>query len=159
MYDPALGTSSLFYTGEESAVYNGIKFVGQDMYLADVGQGKVRKVNTDDMSAADFCGTSDMRMAGVPNDLTVTSTGIVYLSGQDWGSSTGALWMCTSDGSAIQIEGNMGRTNGIALSPDEQSLYLTEAIGAPVSIPNGTQIIWKYSDVQPDGTFGSKVND
>ena len=50
----------------------------------------------------------------------------------------------------------MGRTNGIALSPDERFLYLTEAVGSPVSSPSGTQVIWKY-ELESDGTFGAKT--
>jgi hypothetical protein len=157
VYNPSTQTSSLYYTGEVGATYNGIQFVGTDMYLADVGQGKVRKVNTNDMSATDFCSSARMSSVGVPNDLTITSNGRIYLSGQDWESSTGALWMCTENGAAIELESGMGRTNGVALSPDERTLYLTEAIGSPVPSPIGTQVIWKYT-IQNDGTVSGKVN-
>merc|ERR1712003_279715 len=51
-----------------------------------------------------------------------------------------------------------GRTNGIALSPDDSTLYLTEAVGSPVtndSFVEG-QRIWKY-DVAVDGSISNKV--
>lgn len=151
--DPDTGASSLFYTGEADAIYNGIEWAGSDMYLADVGQNKVRKVNTETMEAVDFCTGLG---AGVPNDLVRTSQGRLYLSGQDWGTSTGALWSCTAGGEALLVEGGMARTNGIALSADEQTLFLTEAVGSPVSSPTGTQVIWKYTGPQPDGSFATK---
>merc|ERR1719499_388067 len=64
--------------------------------------------------------------------------------------------MCAADGVSVLLEQGMGRTNGIALSPDEESLYLTEAVGSPVASPSGTQVIWKYSDIQNDGSFLTK---
>ena len=81
MFDPDTNSASLFYEGEPNSVYNGIKFVGNDMFLADVGQGKIRRVNLDDMSAIDFCQHTDMGTFGVPNDLAVASNGRIYLSG------------------------------------------------------------------------------
>jgi len=52
----------------------------------------------------------------------------------------------------------MGRTNGIALSPDGTTLYLTEARGSPVSSDTQSdgQRIWKYS-VAPDGSVSQKT--
>ncbi|KAF6262320.1 hypothetical protein COO60DRAFT_1458642 [Scenedesmus sp. NREL 46B-D3] len=48
----------------------------------------------------------------------------------------------------------LGRTNGIELSPDEKSLYVSESFnsgGRPIS-----NKIWRYS-LKPDGTLGSKT--
>merc|ERR1719350_1522171 len=52
----------------------------------------------------------------------------------------------------------MGRTNGIALSPDGATLYLTEARGSPVSDNSQVdgQRIWKYT-VASDGSISQKT--
>merc|ERR1719343_1293543 len=109
------------------------------------------------MTGEDFCSDEQMSAKGVPNDLALSKSGLVFLSGQDWGSSTGGLWLCRANGEAVLLE-TMGRTNGIALSPDDATLYVTEAIGSPVA--NDTfaegQRIWKY-DVAADGSISNKV--
>jgi len=148
-----------WFTGEAGAVFNGMKWdaTGEFVYLADVGQGKVVKVNTQTMTGEDFCSDAGMIAHGVPNDLALSKSGLLFLSGQDWGSSTGALWLCRANGSAVLLE-TMARANGIALSPDDSTLYLTEAVGSPVandSFVEG-QRIWKY-DVAEDGSVSNKV--
>lgn len=153
------GESATWFTGEPNAVFNGMKWdrTGRAVYLADVGQGKVVKVDTNTLVGVDFCTDPAMKEAGVPNDLALSKTGLLFLSGQDWTSSSGALWLCNQDGKATLLEG-MGRTNGIALSPDDSILYLTEARGSPV--PNNTfpegQRIWKYH-VGYDGRVSNKT--
>merc|ERR1719195_893131 len=133
------------------------------VYVADVGQGKVMKLHSG-YAAKGFrgwevhCSDPSWTALGMPNDLAISQTGLLFLSGQDWGSSTGALWLCRSNGDAVQLEGNMGRTNGVALSPDGATLYLTEARGSPVYNPSQMdgQRIWKYS-VASDGSVSQKT--
>jgi len=155
---------------EADAVYNGMKW-GERLngdpdvyvYVADVGQGKVMKLHSGYALRGYrgwevHCSDPSWAAAGIPNDLALSQTGLIFLSGQDWGSSKGALWMCNPNGDAVQLEGDMGRTNGVALSPDGATLYLTEAVGSPVSWdgnPEG-QRIWKY-DVAGDGSISNKV--
>merc|ERR1719367_2250691 len=109
------------------------------------------------MTGADFCSNATTRDQGVPNDLALSKSGLLFLSGQNWGTSTGALWLCRANGEAVLLE-TMARANGIALSPDDATLYLTEAVGSPVA--NDTyaegQRIWKY-DVAVDGSISNKV--
>lgn len=156
--DPSTGVSKAYFTGEASASYNGIRFSadGASMYLADVGQKQVTKVDRKTMTGTKFCG--DSKMDGIPNDLALAKNGNLFLSGQVWDGptgGTGALWLCTADGSATLLEGPMNRTNGIALSPDDMTLYLTEAAGSPVSFDTGVQRIWKY-DLWSNGSFFNK---
>jgi len=155
---------------EPGASYNGMKWSeylnGERdvyVYVADVGQGKVSKLHSG-YAAKGFrgwevhCSDPSWTALGMPNDLAISQTGLLFLSGQDWGSSSGALWLCRSNGEAVQLEGNMGRTNGVALSPDGATLYLTEAKGSPVNNPSQIdgQRIWKYS-VAPDGSVSQKT--
>jgi len=127
------------------------------VYLADVGQGKVTKLSTNNMVSVNHCSDSRMQSQGVPNDLTLSKSGLLFLSGQDWNSISGALWLCRANGQAVLLDGSMGRTNGIALSPDDSKLYLSEATGSPVYNPSDSsgQRIWKY-DVAVDGSISNK---
>jgi endoglucanase len=162
--DLSTGKASAFFVGEPEAVFNGMRWSasGYILFLADVGQGKVVQVDTSTMSSTDYCGSPEMRSVGVPNDLALSKNGFLYLSGQDWASSKGALWLCkpssANSGVALLLEGGMGRTNGIALSPDDKTLYLTEANGSPVLHASfaGGQRIWKYS-INSDGSVGMKT--
>jgi len=152
-------TGEAWFTGEYGEVFNGMKWdpTGSLVYLADVGQGKVVKVTDRTMAREVFCSDPQMKMQGVPNDLALSKSGHVFLSGQDWGTSTGALWLCRNDGKVLELE-TMGRTNGIALSPDDTKLYLTEARGSPVSDNSFLegQRIWRY-DVDGSGSISNKV--
>merc|ERR1719350_2253183 len=133
------------------------------VYVADVGQGKVMKLDAGWAKKGYrgwevHCSDPSWKSAGMPNDIALSDSGLVFVSGQDWASSTGGLWLCKADGEAVLLEGNMGRTNGIALSPDGATLYLTEARGSPVSDNSQVdgQRIWKYT-VAEDGSISQKT--
>jgi len=155
---------------EFDAAYNGMKWSKYStdstdyyVYVADVGQGKVMKLHSGYALKGYrgwevHCSDPGWKLAGMPNDLALSDSGLVFVSGQDWASSTGGLWLCKADGEAVLLEGNMGRTNGIALSPDGATLYLTEARGSPVSDNSQVdgQRIWKYT-VASDGSISQKT--
>jgi len=137
-----------WFTGEDGASYNGMKWTPNgDVYLADVGLNKVVKLNTQTMEVEHICGgDSTWAEFGAPNDLALARSGDVFVSGQQWGTSAGVVMLCQANGGSVVEIDRMGRTNGIALSPDDSTLYVTEAVGSPVSDdsnPEG-QRIWKY---------------
>jgi len=92
------GEISLFFEGELGASFNGMRWDadGKHLFLADVGQNKVVKVDLDSMEGVDYCGGGGSAMdgKGAPNDIALSRSGVLFLSGQDWGSSTGGLWAC-----------------------------------------------------------------
>jgi gluconolactonase len=66
-----------------------------------------------------------------PNDLAVRSDGNVYFSDPNWqlGSRTSQVGMLgvyrvAPDGAVSLIDGTLGQPNGVALSPDERTLYV-----------------------------------
>ncbi|GBG05598.1 putative gluconolactonase [Paenibacillus agaridevorans] len=61
-----------------------------------------------------------------PNDLAITSNGVIFASDPNWKDSTGQLWRIDASGKADLLEANMGTTNGIEVSPDEKTLYVNE---------------------------------
>mgnify|MGYP002784000538 CR=1 FL=1 len=76
-----------------------------------------------------------------PNDLCITSRGILFASDPNWKDSTGKLWRIDPDslgisGRTVMLDSAMGTTNGIACSPDEKLLYVNESL---------QRRIWAYS--------------
>jgi gluconolactonase len=63
-----------------------------------------------------------------PNDLCISSRGVLYASDPDWKNSTGQVWKIGKDRAAVLLKGNLGTTNGICLSPDEKTLYVNESV-------------------------------
>lgn len=63
-----------------------------------------------------------------PNDIAITKDGQLYATDPNWADSTGQLWRIARDGSSHLIEANMGTTNGVAVSPDQQHLYVNESV-------------------------------
>jgi len=148
-------SAQAWFTGKDTAsVFNGMKWSGKYVYLADVGRGAVVRVDRfGGMAATDFCSDPEMKTDGVPNDLALSPNGNLFLSGQQWSASTGALWLCTKAGTAKKLEGGMQRTNGIAVSPDGSILYLSEATGSNTITK---QVIYKYA-VADDGSVSGKA--
>jgi gluconolactonase len=95
-----------------------------------------------------------------PNDIAIApKSGRVYASGQKYNADTvvgdGDLWLCDGGGKdlaavtsspylpvkAIRL-GVFGRTNGIEVSPDEKTLYLSEAFNKNFNVISNK--IWKF---------------
>ncbi|GBC09911.1 hypothetical protein RclHR1_00920029 [Rhizophagus clarus] len=92
-----------------------------------------------------------------PNDLALSETGRIYISGQNFSNNTeigdGGLWVCQPDGRATRLK-TFGRTNGIELSPDEKTLYLSEAFNKNF-IPISNKI-WKFKVDHRTGNVNSQ---
>jgi sugar lactone lactonase YvrE len=76
-----------------------------------------------------------------PNDLATSRRDVVYASDPDWARGTGRVWRIAADGKAVGggaspaaaprvslLAGDLGTANGIALSPDERTLYVAESV-------------------------------
>ncbi len=86
-----------------------------------------------------------------PNDLCITSRGVLFASDPNWKDSTGKLWRIDPDslgisGRAVLLDSAMGTTNGITCSPDETTLYVNESI---------QRRVWAYS-LDAKGNVGQK---
>ncbi|KAJ2741069.1 hypothetical protein GGI20_005442 [Coemansia sp. BCRC 34301] len=108
----------------------------QEVYLGDVVNHRVVRMR--DLAGEGqfihsevFCQSPSFLQ---PNDLAIAhSTGRVFLSGMRFAADSvvgdGDLWTCNSTGAATKL-GLFHRTNGIEVSPDEATLYLSEAINS-----------------------------
>ncbi len=96
-----------------------------------------------------------------PNDLTVSSAGVIYFTNPARGFSLphpdsdlaksffhGGVFKVDPDNTVTLVDEEMLRPNGIGLSPDEKTLYVTRSVReAPA--------VYAY-DINPDGTLSNK---
>ncbi|KAJ1900482.1 hypothetical protein LPJ66_001437 [Kickxella alabastrina] len=137
----AFNKQSLFYLDKayKDAWFNGMRFnIGRDgvqeAYLGDLTNHRVVRVRDPGNKGSfgyseTFCQSPGMLQ---PNDLAIAhSTGRLFLSGMRFKANSvvgdGDLWTCDSNGVATKL-GTFHRTNGIEVSPDEKTLYVSESI-------------------------------
>ncbi|MBL8848199.1 MAG: SMP-30/gluconolactonase/LRE family protein [Planctomycetaceae bacterium] len=119
------GECSLFVSLPDDSVGNGIRF-GRDgrMFIADYVNHNIFVCNPDGSDLKVFAHGDGMNQ---PNDLAITSTGVLYASDPAWGAGTGQLWQINTDGTVILAAPDLGTTNGIEVSPDDKTLWVTES--------------------------------
>jgi sugar lactone lactonase YvrE len=94
-----------------------------EMFIADHTGHNILKVDIAMRQITVFVHEPAMNQ---PNDLAITSSGVIFASDPNWKDSTGQLWRIDTCGKAALLEANMGTTNGIEVSPDEKTLYVNE---------------------------------
>lgn len=120
------GNAELFVELPAGSTGNGIVFDGQGrMYIADYTGHNILQANTATGAISVFAHNSAMHQ---PNDIAITADGVLYASDPNWAESSGQLWRIDRDGSTHLLEAGMGTTNGIAVSPDQQHLYVNESV-------------------------------
>ncbi|KAJ1758962.1 hypothetical protein LPJ77_004174 [Coemansia sp. RSA 2523] len=134
------GSQSLLYQAANTTAYvNGIRFNidssgAEEAYIADAALHRVYRL-TDRQGADGAFGSNSVfcQDEGIlqPNDLAIApSAGRIFLSGMNYTSDSvvgnGDLWTCDNTGAARRL-GQFHRTNGIEVSPDEKTLYLSES--------------------------------
>lgn len=80
------------------------------------------------------------------NDLIVARNGNVYVTAPDGDDKPGKLFVIKPDGKKILLDEGLKYNNGLALSPDQTQLYVTEST---------SHWVWVYQ-VQADGTVAYK---
>jgi gluconolactonase len=91
-----------------------------------------------------------------PNDLICTSTGSIYFTDPSWGLEKNSLQPKREinfngvykiyQGTVVVIDSTLMKPNGIAISPDEKTLYVADI----------NQIWWKY-ELNEDGSVRKKA--
>ncbi|NOU50895.1 SMP-30/gluconolactonase/LRE family protein [Pseudoalteromonas sp. JBTF-M23] len=134
------------------SVGNGIRFDKQgNMFIADYVNHNVLRISAaalrKDLDISKhlsvYAHNSNMNQ---PNDLAMMDNGIVFASDPNWQNNTGNLWRIDTDGSTHLVETNMGTTNGVAVSPDNKTLYVNESVQRKV---------WRYN-LDADGNVANK---
>lgn len=122
----ATGIAELFIKLPAGSTGNGIRFDRQGaMYVADYTGHNILRINPTSREVSVYAHNRDMHQ---PNDIAITEDGRLYATDPNWADSTGQLWRIERDGSSQVIEAGMGTTNGVAVSPDQQHLYVNESV-------------------------------
>ncbi|MEX2214220.1 MAG: SMP-30/gluconolactonase/LRE family protein [Phycisphaeraceae bacterium] len=138
------GKASLFIDMPQGSTANGIRFDrAGTMYMADYTGHNVLRVDMKTKAVTVFAHNDKMNQ---PNDLAIMDNDILLASDPNWKESTGQLWRIDRDGSTHLLEANMGTTNGIEVSPDNKTLYVSESI---------QRNVWAY-DLSPQGNISNK---
>ena len=138
------GTASVFVELPTGSIGNGIRFNSEGfMFIADYTNHNVLKV---DMHTREISVHAHEPTMNQPNDLAIGANDMLYASDPNWGASTGQIWRVDTDGKVTLLEVDMGTTNGIEVSPDEQVLYVNES---------AQRNVWAY-DLAPDGEISNK---
>lgn len=126
------------------SIANGIRFNQRgDMFMADYINHNILKIDAISKELSILAHDSTMNQ---PNDLAITSTGILFASDPNWDAKTGRLWRVDLDGKLSLLESNMGTTNGVEVAPGDSILYVNESKQFKV---------WKYS-LDSDGDISNK---
>jgi len=80
------------------------------------------------------------------NDLVVTYNGNIYLTSPDGSINPSKLYLIKPGGEKVMVDQGLKFANGLALSPDQTQLYVTES---------ASHWVWAYH-VMPDGTLAYK---
>lgn len=138
------GQASLFVELPEGSVANGIRFNSKgDMLLADYTRHNILKVDMETKEITVFAHNDEMNQ---PNDIAINDQDILFASDPDWKNSKGQIWRIDLDGIFTLLEGDMGTTNGIEVSPDNKTLYVNETV---------QRNVWAY-DLSPNGEISNK---
>ncbi len=138
------GEASVFVKLPDGSTANSIRFDSRgDMLLADFTGHNVLKINMKTREVTTFCHDNRFNQ---PNDLCISSQDVIFASDPNWKDGTGQLWRIDPNGKATLLDGYLGTTNGIELSPDERTLYVNESVQLKV---------WAF-DVAADGSVFNK---
>lgn len=145
-FDPATSKTTVYRS--PSGMSNGIKFDAAGNMLvaegADFGGRRVTRTDMQTGKAYIIAGMFEGRPLNSPNDITIDEQGRVYFSDPRYlghepiDQPLQAVYRVDPDGSIHRIITDAGKPNGVAVSPDQKSLYV-------VSNENGTTAIDRMS--------------
>jgi len=169
-YDPATGKTSIFRS--PSGMSNGKKFDAHgNMIVAEGADFGGRRVIRTDMKTGKsyiIAGLFEGRPFNAPNDVALDEKGRIYFTDPRYGGHEPVeqpvmgVYRIDQDGSIHRIIADLGKPNGIAVSPDQKTLYVgSQDDGATGLLPEGARsrkgdmCVWQY-DLAEDGTVGNK---
>ena len=140
---PGASRSELFATLPAGSIGNGIRFDREGrMFIADYKKHNLLVIEPGATAAKVFFHSDQFHQ---PNDLAIAGDGTLFASDPRFPHS-GQIWRIVrgadgkGSGEIMSSERSMGATNGIDLSPDGATLYVSEA---------DTREVWAY---RLDGT-------
>lgn len=120
------GQTELFVALPEGSTGNGIRIDKMGMlYIADYTGHNILQIDPGTKKVSIFAHEPQMNQ---PNDLAICDNGTLFASDPNWQEGTGNLWRIDKDGTVTLLEDEMGTSNGVEVSPDEQTLYVNESV-------------------------------
>ena len=145
-FDPRTSKTEIFRS--PSGMSNGIKFDAAGNMLvcegADYGGRRVTRTDMKTGMSWILAGLYEGRPLNSPNDVTIDEQGRIYFSDPRYlghepiDQPLAAVYRRDPDGSLTRIITDIGKPNGVCVSPDQRSLYV-------VSNDNGTTAIGRMS--------------
>lgn len=133
-YDPRTGAAMIYRSPSGKAL--GIRFDGAGrMVVAEFADFGGRRITRTELSTGDseiVAALHEGKPFNGPNDLTIDDRGRIYFT--DYGSSapheaehqrTDGVYRVDPDGTVERIIAAVGFPNGIVISPDQKTLYVT----------------------------------
>jgi signal peptidase len=140
-----------FLSLPRGSIPNGSRFDKNGrMFLADFKGHAIFVVERGAHSAAVYFRSAQFHQ---PNDLAVSSDGALFASDPDFARRTGRIWRVAKgtdgrvSGAIMASDRTMGVTNGLDLSPDEKTLYVSES---------DTREVWSYA-IEGDRLTSSRL--
>ena len=166
-WDPRTGTTTVFRS--PSGMSNGIEFDEQGRMVVAEGAGfGGRRITRTDMKTGKsviLVGLYNGRPLNSPNDLVLDARGRIYFTDPRYSGwepveqPVQGVYRIDADGRVTLVAANAGKPNGIAVSPDQTTLYvasidngsLDEGMSPEMPVTPGRMALLAY-DLAPDGS-------
>lgn len=165
MFDSVAGTTGVFR--EPSGRANGLLFDPQGRLLAcegnefgdNDGNRRITRTNLATGEVEVLTDNFEGKKYNAPNDIAACSNGQIFFTDPCYGDRAtmeldhDSVFRIDVDGSVLKVitQPEIQRPNGIALSPDERTLYLVDSC----PIVGGNRKIWKF-DLSPEGEVSNQ---
>jgi len=118
---------------------NGLAILDKNsILLADTGSRMVQRLDLMTKKKTPFASQFDGKKFSSPNDVVRMKSGVVFLTDPPYGYKKfddapekeqpfNGVYRVANDGSVSVVEKDLHRPNGVALSPDERTLYVAQS--------------------------------
>ncbi|HEU4780972.1 MAG TPA: SMP-30/gluconolactonase/LRE family protein [Steroidobacteraceae bacterium] len=118
---------------------NGLTILDKkSILLADTGSRMIQKLDLKTKKKTPFASHYDGKKFSSPNDVVRMKSGVVFLTDPPYGFKKfddapekeqpfNGVYRVAKDGSVSVVEKELHRPNGVALSPDERTLYVAQS--------------------------------
>lgn len=158
-YDPATNKTTEYRTPSGRA--NGLDFDPKGRLVAcegaNTGGNRRITITEADGKVRVLADSYKGKKFNSPNDVTIDTKGVVYFSDPRYGGNeareidTESVYRVTPDGTVAQVITDVEKPNGLILSPDMKTLYVSDSN----SKAGGARKLLAYP-IQGDGTFGPR---
>ena len=147
---------------------NGLMFDGKNQLIACQMDGQGVRIDRKTKAVEVLAGQYDGKRFNAPNDLVIDRQGGIYFTDplfrapEPLPQGTQGFYYITPDRNVVQLDKDLPAPNGIALSPDEKTLYVIPSMSAQMlaydvkesgKIEN-RRVFCRLEQKQPDGNTG-----